>query len=101
MAENLTKDALIAEISARLEAQDIKLRKADIKAVLDAEKDAVQDAVAEGKRVTVQGHLTIESYEAAPRTGRNPQTGEEIEIPARKRVRVRVASAFKDKVAGE
>jgi DNA-binding protein HU-beta len=44
------------------------------------------------------GKLVVRSYKA--RMGRNPQTGEAIKIPARKRLKFVVAKAAKDAVLG-
>ena len=52
------------------------------------------DAV-EGEKVTIPGFLSFETVETAARTGRNPQTGAEIQIAAGKRVKVTAGSKLK------
>ena len=49
--------------------------------------------VAKGDKVTLTGFGTFERRARKARTGRNPQTGEEIKIPARKRLKFVIAKA--------
>ncbi len=51
-------------------------------AALDAMMAAVTKAVAAGEHVTLMGFGTFEAKERAPRTARNPRTGETIPLPA-------------------
>lgn len=46
--------------------------------------DAIQEALADGDEVTVSGFGSFKVVERAARQGRNPQTGEEMTIRARK-----------------
>lgn len=61
--------------------------------------DAVVTAVASGDRVTIPGFGTFESRERSARTGRNPQTGETMEIAASTAPAFKPAAAFKQSVA--
>jgi len=65
---------------------------------LDTVLDAVVDALRRGDKVTVTGFGTFEVRSRAARTGRNPQTGEEITIPARKVAAFRAGKALKEAV---
>jgi len=56
------------------------------------------EAVSEGRAVRIAGFLTVDRTERAARTGRNPRTGEPLEIPAGHTVRVSAGSALKDAV---
>jgi DNA-binding protein HU-beta len=49
---------------------------------LNAVLDSITAALASGESVTIPGFGTFETRERAARSGRNPQTGEEIEIAA-------------------
>ena len=55
----------------------------------------VSDAVAKGSKVSIPGWISFEQVDTAARTGRNPQTGAEIKIPAGKRVKVTAGSKLK------
>ena len=70
----------------------------------DAEKavtafiDTVTEALVEGRKVQLIGFGTFEVRERAARKGRNPQTGEEIEIPASKIPAFKAGKSLKDSV---
>lgn len=67
-------------------------------AVVKAVTGAVAEALAKGDEVRVHGFGTFSVSERAARTGRNPQTGETIDIPASKVVRFKSAKGLKDLV---
>jgi DNA-binding protein HU-beta len=73
--------------------------KSSVSAVLDAFESTVTDAVASGDKVSLPGFLTFERGHRAARTGKNPQTGEALQISASNVAKVKVGSKFKDKVA--
>ena len=60
------------------------LTKADAARALDAVLTSISDALAKGEQVGVVGFGTFLVRERAARTGRNPQTGAEIQIAAAK-----------------
>ena len=60
--------------------------------------DTVTEALVEGRKVQLIGFGTFEVRERAARKGRNPQTGEEIEIPASKIPAFKAGKSLKDSV---
>ncbi len=72
--------------------------KTAVSAVLDAFEATVTDAVADGDKVSLPGFLTFERGHRAARTGKNPQTGEALQIKASNVAKVKVGSKFKEKV---
>ena len=65
-----------------------------------AELDQVLvEALGRGEKVQLPGLLTVERVERAARTGRNPQTGATIDIPAGHGVKVTAGSRLKDAVS--
>jgi DNA-binding protein HU-beta len=68
---------------------------AAVNGVIDAFFSVVSKTVAEGQKVTIPGYLAVEKTARAARTGRNPQTGESIEIPASNSVKVSAGSKLK------
>ena len=74
--------------------------KNEVDSVLKAFQDVVVDKVSEGEKVTLQGFVSFERTERAARQGRNPATGESIEIGASKGVKVSAGSSFKNAVKG-
>ena len=79
-------------------AKDAQLSKAAAQAALDATVAAVVKAVTKGDSVSLVGFGSFSSGKRAARTGRNPQTGETIKIPAAKTVKFSAGKAFKDAV---
>ena len=87
---SLNKTELVAKIAAETgESQ------ATVGRVLDGFFNAVSGTVAKGGKVSIPGWIAFESANTAARTGRNPQTGATINIPAGKRVKVSVGSKLK------
>ncbi len=82
-------------------AEQAGLSKAQADAAIDAVLAAVTSAVASGDKVTLPGFGTFEARERSARTGRNPQTGAEIEIAATTAPAFKAGAAFKKAVAGE
>lgn len=68
-------------------AESAGLTKADAKKGLDATIDAVSAALKAGDRVSLVGFGSFSVSERGARTGRNPQTGKEIKIAAKKVVK--------------
>jgi DNA-binding protein HU-beta len=74
------------------------LTKKDSENSLNAAVKAIEEALAKGDKVTLVGFGTFAVSKREARTGRNPQTGAEIKIPAKKVVKFKVGQALKDKV---
>src|SRR4051794_38515308 len=67
---------------------------------VEAVFDAIQEAVARGEKVAITGFGVFEKVERAARTGRNPATGEPVEVKASSVPKFRPGSEFKDYVSG-
>jgi len=74
------------------------LTKVDAKKALDAFVAATTDALKGGDRVALIGFGSFSVSERGQRTGRNPQTGKEITIPAKKVVKVKAGAELSDAV---
>lgn len=83
-------------IDAAADASD--LGKSEISAALDAILRTITDALRSGEKVTLTGFGNFEVRERAARTGRNPQTGETMEVPASKAPAFKPGKKFKDRV---
>lgn len=68
---------------------------AAVDGVLGALFAELEKAVKSGTKVTIPGWLAVEKTKRAARTGRNPQTGAEIKIPAGYSVKVSAGSKLK------
>ncbi|MBE7896249.1 HU family DNA-binding protein [Paenibacillus polymyxa] len=72
--------------------------KKDVEAVVDAALETIVTALKNGDKVKLAGFGNFEVRERSARKGRNPQTGEEIDIPATKVPAFKPAPAFKEQV---
>lgn len=79
----------------------IKTTKKESEAYLDGVVLAIETALARGEEVKLSGFGIFEVRERDARQGRNPKTGESIEIPATKTVGFRPSPVLKKTVRGE
>ena len=89
----MNKSELIEAIAASAD-----IPKAAASRALDAMVDSVTDSLKKGESVSLVGFGTFQVKERAARTGRNPQTGEPIEISAAKVPSFKAGKALKDSV---
>ena len=68
--------------------------------MFDAFMAVVQNALSSGNTVQMMGFGTFTVQERAARIGRNPATGKEMNIPAKKVVKFKVSSKMNDAVSG-
>ena len=87
----MNKAELIDAIVAKTE-----MSKKDADAALNAVVDAIKDALKAGDKVSLVGFGTFSVKERAARTGKNPATGETIEIAACKAPAFAAGKALKD-----
>ena len=83
-------------INAIAEKADITKKSASD--VTDAVFAVISEAMANGDKIAISGFGTFETVDRAARKGRNPKTGETIDIPASKAVKLKVAKALKEMV---
>jgi DNA-binding protein HU-beta len=79
-------------------AEASELSKKDATKAVDAVFDSILNALKDGDKVQLIGFGNFEVRERAARKGRNPQTGEEIEIAASKVPAFKPGKALKDAV---
>ena len=77
-------------------AEKAQLSKKDAEAALKAFTDVVAEELKKGEKIQLVGFGTFEVSERAARTGRNPQTGEEMPIAASKAPKFKAGKALKD-----
>ena len=76
-------------------AEQTNLSKKDAEAALKAFIDVVSEELKKGEKVQLVGFGTFEVSERAAREGRNPQTGETMEIKASKNSEIQSRKSFK------
>lgn len=89
----MNKTELVAAVAAKAE-----ISKKDAEAAVAATVDAITEALVEGDKVALVGFGTFAVKERAARTGKNPATGDAIEIPASKAPAFKAGKALKDAV---
>ena len=89
----MNKSELVANVAAKAE-----ITKKDAEKAVAAVFESIQGALVEGDKVQLIGFGTFEVRERAARVGRNPQTGEEIQIAAAKVPAFKPGKALKDAV---
>lgn len=72
------------------------ISKKDAEAALKAFTEVVGEELKKGEKIQLVGFGTFEVSERAERTGRNPQTGMEMTIPASKAPKFKAGKALKD-----
>ena len=87
----MNKQELIAAIAEKAE-----LERDDAKKALTAFIEVVGDELKKGEKIQIIGFGTFEVSERAAREGRNPQTGEAMEIKASKNPKFKAGKALKD-----
>lgn len=88
-----------AELAERFAASS-ELTKADARKIVDAVFAAIADAAAAGDEIALNGFGKFKVKDSAAREGRNPSTGETIQIAASKRLGFTPAKAVKDRLNG-
>ena len=89
----MNKQDLIKDIAERGE-----FTKADAEAALKAVQGAIIAVLVNGDKITLPGFGTFKVVETAARTGRNPLTGEPVEIPAKRKIKFNPTQSLKDLV---
>lgn len=89
----LNKMELIAAV-----AEKSGLTKKDAEKAVNATIESIEEALAKGDKVALVGFGTFEVRARAARKGRNPQTGEEIEIAATRIPAFKAGKALKETI---
>ena len=92
----MNKTELIAAIAEKTE-----LSRKDAEKALKAFTEVVEEELKKGEKIQLVGFGTFEVSERAAREGRNPQTGETMQIAASKSPKFKAGKALKDLVNGK
>jgi DNA-binding protein HU-beta len=90
----MNRSELVAAVAAKTDNSQVA-----VNGVLDAVFDVFVEQISKGEKVSIPGWLAVERTDRAARTGRNPQTGEAIQIPAGHSVKLTAGSKLKAAVA--
>ncbi|MEN9810019.1 HU family DNA-binding protein [bacterium] len=98
MAKNTTVST--SQLVAAVADKFTQLPKKVTKEVIADFLATVEGEVASGRKLRIDKVGILQVKERAARMGRNPQTGEEIRIPASKKIAFRAAKSLKEQVTG-
>lgn len=90
----MNKTEMIEEIASRA-----NLTKADAARAVNAVLDTIVETVAKGEDVTLPGFGSFKSVQRAAREGKNPKTGEKLQIAATIAPKFSAGATFKSAVA--
>lgn len=90
----MNKEGLIKEVVSNVEGATKK----DITVVVDEFFDIIKNTISAGEKVNIAGFGSFEVVERAERVGRNPKTGESVNIKASKSPKFKASKALKDAV---
>ena len=87
----MTKKEMIREV-----AEKTNSAQNHVGAIVNAIEDTVVDHIKQGGEVKLFNGVTLYAAVSAPRTSRNPQTGEPIDVPAKNVMRLKVGNRIKN-----
>jgi len=101
----MTKSELIERIALRLDQLPVK----DVELAVKVMLDSMSDVLARGERIEIRGFGSFSLHYRAPRTGRNPKTGDAVALSGKyvphfkpgKELRDRVNRRMRDETVGE
>ncbi|MGH1460976.1 MAG: HU family DNA-binding protein [Neptuniibacter sp.] len=95
----MNKADLISNIQSQMQLIDDRdVSKADVESLLKSLETTIHDGLCNGREVVLPGIGKLSKGQRAERKGRNPQTGEEITIPAANTVKFKPLKALKDAI---
>ncbi len=92
----MTKSGLIEAVLARMPNLALK----DVEIVINTMFDSMTQALEREERIEIRGFGSFSVRHRRPRTGRNPKTGEEIAVPAKRVPFFTVGHELKERVNG-
>ena len=81
-------------------AERVGLPQSSATACLDAFLDVICEQVGNGGEVNLTGYMKFSQVERKARTARNPRTGEPVDVPATKAVKIQAGSKLKAAAKG-
>lgn len=82
-------------------AEESGVSKKDAGAVIDAMFATISNCVSKGDKVTIPGMVSFDQVDRKARKGFNPQTGEAIQIPASKAIKIQAGAKLKAAAKGK
>ena len=87
-----------SDLARQLALRFPQLGPSDSDAAVKLILDALGEALASGRRVEIRGFGSFQSTQRLPRTGRNPRTGERVDIPSRRVAHFKPGKALREAI---
>lgn len=94
----MTKAEFIQKVVAAVNANGEVLSRGKVEEFTNTVINCIADALKSGEEVGFQGFGTFKIKDRAAHKGRNPQTGAEIQVPAKKAVAFQVSSKLREEI---
>ena len=91
----MTKVEFISRITQELKENDVKVTKDLVAHFLNAQESVIYEAVQNEEKIVIPNVVKIETKLQSARTGRNPKTGELVDVPEKTRVVVKPVNSLK------
>ncbi len=88
------------QINEVLAEKKLSIPKKIVKDIIQGFLETIEENISNGKKLRLDRIGILQVKNRAARMGRNPQTGEEIKIPASKKIAFRAAKSLKEQVTG-
>lgn len=88
----MTKSQLIEAIFEKADG----LTKNQVAVIIETVFDGMKEALSKGDKVEIRGFGSFKVKEGKAREGRNPKTGQKVEVPAKKRLHFKIGEPFHD-----
>jgi integration host factor subunit beta len=89
-----------SELIAKLASKNPDLQPNELENVVSTIFTEIANALSEGRRVELRGFGAFSVRERAARTGRNPRTGESVEVPSKKVPFFKMGKDLKERING-
>lgn len=93
-ASHMTRSELVAALASRFSHLPLRDAEVAVKTILDAMGDALE----KGQRIEIRGFGSFSVNHRAPRLGRNPRTGEAVDIPPKRVPHFKPGKALREAV---
>jgi integration host factor subunit beta len=90
-----------SELIRRLSEENPNLYLSDIEHIVDAIFEEITDALVRGDRVELRGFGAFSTKERAARVGRNPRTGESVDVPPKRMPYFKTGKLLRDRLNDE
>ena len=94
----MNKQELVQRLSSDMAEKGRDMTQAGIEDLLDDLAGVVEDELLEGNEVTLPGIGKLHTKHQKARQGRNPQTGEAVQVPAKNVVKIKPAKELRETV---